>query len=502
MIGTGDQTHGRSLARDARFDDRFIVGAAATGIYCLPSCEAETPPSSKVIFRGTEEEAKRAGFRPCLVCRPDLFYRDTARDADRYEALVKRAAREIESVLDVTQLAALAGVDGRRLDEIFRRHGHSTPAEFLRAARIERASRLLADTRDDLQEIGFAAGFESTPSFYREFKDRMGLSPSSYRNLAASDLFVLQLPRSYIASAALDHATRDPFGTAERVHRERRRILKAIADEDGAFTVDVTLDEGSAACVIHHDRPISLAARLKAHAVVLRMLGVSSRAAEDFESRAAGEVHVAALLGSRHGLRLPQTASVFEALVWAILGQQVTISFAAELRDVLILAADRRAPFGLHAHPTAEDVAKLEPSDLARRRFSRAKAEYIVGAARAIATGELALEDLRRRSAETAQHEMQKQRGIGIWTARYTLLRGAGFGDFAPIGDSGLAAGLQALHGLADRPSPKAAEELMQPFSPHRSIATAHIWAMAVEIKNARREAASAKGLLLEERLA
>jgi AraC family transcriptional regulator of adaptative response / DNA-3-methyladenine glycosylase II len=336
-------------------------------------------------------------------------------------------------------------------------------------------------------DIGVAVGFESAATYNLQFTERVGLAPGAYRDLAASDHFVLSLPDPYVVAAALDHAMKDPFGVAERVHREQGRVLKAIADEGDAFTLDVTLQEGRAVCLIHHDRPISAAARLKAHAVVLRMLGLTSRATEDFESRAGTEPHVEALVSARSGLRLPQTASAFEALVWAIVGQQITIRFAAELRKVLVLAAHRRAPLGLFAHPTAGDVARLEPADLGRHRFSRAKAEYMIGAARAIVTGDLVLEGLAERSAEAAQKELQKLRGIGIWTARYTLLRGTGFADFAPIGDSGLAAGLQALHGLPKRPSAKEAENLMLPFSPHRSIATAHIWAKALETKNGRR---------------
>jgi 3-methyladenine DNA glycosylase/8-oxoguanine DNA glycosylase len=68
-------------------------------------------------------------------------------------------------------------------------------------------------------------------------------------------------------------------------------------------------------------------------------------------------------------------------------------------------------------------------------------------------------------------------RGVGTWTARYTLLRGAGFADCAPVGDVALAAALQKLHAAERRPAPQEVEQLMRPFAPYRSIATFHLWA-------------------------
>jgi 3-methyladenine DNA glycosylase/8-oxoguanine DNA glycosylase len=68
---------------------------------------------------------------------------------------------------------------------------------------------------------------------------------------------------------------------------------------------------------------------------------------------------------------------------------------------------------------------------------------------------------------------------VGKWTARYTLMRGAGFADCAPVGDVALAAALQRMTAAAERPSPQQVEMLMLPFAPYRSIATFHLWTSA-----------------------
>ena len=59
-------------AKDARFDGRFFVGISTTGIYCRPVCRAKLPKPEHCSFYTTAAAAEQAGFRPCLLCRPEL----------------------------------------------------------------------------------------------------------------------------------------------------------------------------------------------------------------------------------------------------------------------------------------------------------------------------------------------------------------------------------------------------------------------------------------------
>ena len=59
-------------AKDARFDGRFFVGISSTGIYCRPICKARQPKQENCTFFKTAAEAEQAGYRPCLLCRPEL----------------------------------------------------------------------------------------------------------------------------------------------------------------------------------------------------------------------------------------------------------------------------------------------------------------------------------------------------------------------------------------------------------------------------------------------
>ena len=59
-------------ARDARFDGAFFVAVSSTGIYCRPVCTARLPRRDRCSFYSNAASAERAGYRPCLRCRPEL----------------------------------------------------------------------------------------------------------------------------------------------------------------------------------------------------------------------------------------------------------------------------------------------------------------------------------------------------------------------------------------------------------------------------------------------
>src|SRR5690348_9113174 len=117
-------------ARDARFDGFFFTGVTSTGIYCRPVCRVRTPRRENCRFFPSAAQAERAGFRPCLRCRPELAphaLRWSIQDAS--DMLAQQAARlldEPEAWPDTTpsveQLAGRLGVSDRHLRRLFETH--------------------------------------------------------------------------------------------------------------------------------------------------------------------------------------------------------------------------------------------------------------------------------------------------------------------------------------------------------------------------------------------
>jgi AraC family transcriptional regulator of adaptative response / DNA-3-methyladenine glycosylase II len=455
----------REEARSAKFDGKFIIGVRTTGIYCLPSCPTHPPKPENVTLVRTEAEAQALGLRACKRCRPDLYYRGRDEGTDLFEGLAARVGADTAQFADAAALSRGAGVSATKLAELFRAHAHLAPAQWLRRMRVAQAARELLSATDKVAEIGFGAGFESESVFHRQFLAHTRMTPGAYRALDGAEVFLLQLPGGYRATEILAYHARDPEGLTER--SEGNRIWKALHTEDGPAVLEITLAKEGAWVRVHAERRLGRAAMVFLHEAALRMLGLTNDVSQ-FESRHAGFV------ARRRGLRLPGLPTGFDALAWGIIGQQINVKFAGSLRRDLILLAGEKIG-AMRTHPTPAAVAALSVAQLHKRRYSRSKAQYLIDAAAAIARGELDIEKLHRGSALVAEKKLTAQRGIGLWTARYILMR-AGFADAAPIGDSALAAGLQKLHKLPERPDAEAATKLMQAFAPHRSLATMHLW--------------------------
>ena len=463
MRWSDEHLYERILAKDASFDGRVLTGVLTTGIYCLPSCPARKPLARNVRFFEDEITARAAGLRPCKRCRPDAYYRGEDADLVRLEEAMTRALADPAAFPEAGALAEAAGVGLTKLKALFRDHAHTQPAAFLQRARIQAACARLAGSTAPLLDLGAVVGFESPSGFHEAFRRQTGLAPGAYRDMLGSDRFTLPLPEHTRTGDLLRYHGRDPESVSERVEGTTLRKAAHIAGRPAilslafdAGTVTVTL-EGTGG-------PRAMG---EAHRAALRLLAWHG-------DPAPFEAAQPRLARGREGLRVLLTLDPFEALVWAILGQQVNLAFAYALRRDLIRLAG--TPVGdLVAHPEAPQIAALDPAELTVRRFSRRKAEYVLNAATQVAQGRLALEGLL--TATAAEKALLALRGCGPWTAQYVLMRGLGFRDCVPVGDVALTLALQRWFKLDERPDAPGTLRLMAPFAPHRSLATFHLWA-------------------------
>ncbi|MEX2611572.1 MAG: Ada metal-binding domain-containing protein [Gemmatimonadota bacterium] len=460
-------------ARDAAYDGRFLTGVVTTGIYCIASCAARKPNEENVRFFATEAEARAAGLRACRRCRPDRFLKGVDPELDALERLVREVRTDPGRFADARALANRLGVGATKLNDLLRHHYHTTPAALLTAARVETARRTLASGSGRPLDAAFAAGFESASAFHEQFRRHQHMTPAAYAALTEARAFTLTLPKRYDPVYALRVMARDPERQAEG--HDGRHAFKALHLAHGPAVLHFEFTAAAVHVRIEAPRPLGPEDVRDAHRVSLRVLGLAHDPAA-FERRGRTVPEIARLTAAHRGLRQPRTARVFEALVWSIVGQQVNLTFAAALRSTLIRLSGDDAGAGLRAHPTPAAVAALDYADLTAHRFSRRKAEYLIDAARAVLSGALPLEAMPEGPASTAERTLLDVRGIGPWSAHYVMMRGCGFPDCVPVGDTGLTEALRLFHGMEARPNAQQTIELMAPFRPWRSLATAHLW--------------------------
>src|SRR5450631_3819346 len=141
-------------ARNPAYDGLFFIGVRTTRIYCRPICPARPANPENVTFYPTAAAAERAGFRPCLRCRPE-----TAPGSPAWAGTASTVARGMRLIeagfLDeasVDQLAAKLGIGPRHLLRLFLRHAGATPSEVAATRRVQVAKRLLAQSAMPLSE--------------------------------------------------------------------------------------------------------------------------------------------------------------------------------------------------------------------------------------------------------------------------------------------------------------------------------------------------------------
>lgn len=286
--------------------------------------------------------------------------------------------------------------------------------------------------------------------------------------------YTLPLPDDYRVDDVLAFHRRDTESVAEEVSAERFR--KGVLLDDVPVVLDIALSPSAAHVTVHADAELTAAAQQQARDAVLNILGLRIDPAP-FYAFVKKDKLFAALARKQPGLRIVQSATVFEALTWAIIGQQINLSFAIALRRTFILLAGRQHSSGLWCYPDARRAAALTIEDLTSRKFSRAKAETILRLAALITNGELQLAPADDNSIDQISAALLAVKGIGPWTVNYGLLRGYGHADCSLHGDVAVRAALQTLLGEDVKPDIKRTEEILARYSPHRTMAAAHLWA-------------------------
>jgi AraC family transcriptional regulator of adaptative response / DNA-3-methyladenine glycosylase II len=462
-------------SRDRRFDGVFYIAVRTTGIYCRPSCPAQTPQLRNVTFYRTAAAAQGSGYRACKRCLPDATPGSPEWDVNADVA--GRAMRLIADGLvereGVDGLARRVGYSSRHLTRLLTAEVGAGPLALARARRAQTARTLIETSTMSFADVAFASGFASVRQFNDTVREVYAASPTELRGRS-------HLERTSPGRTDLRLAVRAPFNAPELVEFLRLRMVAGVevAGPDwyarslrlphghGVVRLDFGNLTGRGGTTEFVGCSLQLGDVRDLPSAVERCRRLIDADCDPVavDDELGGDRVLAPMVRRRPGLRVPGHVDGDEVAVRAVLGQQVAVRAAATTAARLTREYGEPVETGIdgitHLFPTAAALAQADPATL---RMPRSRGNALTGLCRALADGRVALD----RSADRAdvRAALLALPGVGPWTADYIALRALGDPDVFLPADVGVKHALAAL-GPAD---PEA-------WRPWRSYALMHLW--------------------------
>lgn len=285
---------------------------------------------------------------------------------------------------------------------------------------------------------------------------------------------ILPLPADFDRETFLDFHRRDTQSVAEKIDAACLQKAFIWQHQPALLSVDFAR-AGRVQLVLRLDGSASPASK-SLEFLGRHLLGLDQPTRE-FEEQVGSHPLVGAMVRRQAGLRVPQSASPFEALSWAIIGQQISVAAAVSIRRRFIQTFGRRHSGGLYCYPNATDVLQKDAQALTACGFSRSKADCLLTVAQACVNDSLLPEfSTPPPRLETLQKALLEIRGLGPWSVHYALLRGYAWMDGSLHGDVAVRRAIQQLQGQSSPPTAREAEDWLAEFHPWRSLLAAHLW--------------------------
>jgi AraC family transcriptional regulator of adaptative response / DNA-3-methyladenine glycosylase II len=482
---------------DARFDGVFFVGITTTTIYCRPICPARRTLRKNRRYFSSAAAAERAGFRPCLRCRPELAPGRARVDAvpRLAEAAAQRIAAGALNASGLDRLAQDLGVSSRQLRRAMQAELGVSPIELAQTHRLLLAKQLLTETGLPMSRVADASGFQSVRRFNSLFRERYRLNPEALRRRIRSE--GARPPNVAKRVSAREGEPREPnlrLTLAYRPPLAWRPLLAFLSGRatpgvervsSGTWARTVRIDGRTGVIRVREPDKGSVAAGhdavlLEADASLApALMPLCAKVKHLFDLVAepnAIEAHLARagfgpIAKANRGLRVPGAWDGFELAVRAILGQQVSVAGATTLMGRLTETLGDRLAGGdegfTHLTPTAEQLANAGTDAIRRIGVPAARAETIHELSILVADGALSFEPDADVSA--FMRRLMGIRGIGPWTTEYIAMRALHWPDAFPASDLGLR---KATGGLSAARLTRLAES----WRPWRSYAAMHLW--------------------------
>ena len=158
----------------------------------------------------------------------------------------------------------------------------------------------------------------------------------------------------------------------------------------------------------------------------------------------------------------------FEGLARIIVAQQLSTASAAAIWSRV---ATTVRPL------TAKRLLAADEPALRAAGLSRPKIRTLIALSRAVADGDLAIDQLDTATDEAVHEALTAVSGIGPWTADIYIMFCLGRADAFAVGDLALQIAAQHAAGLGERPKPAELAELAERWRPWRGVAARLLWA-------------------------
>jgi DNA-3-methyladenine glycosylase II len=300
----------------------------------------------------------------------------------------------------------------------------------------------------------------------------------------------ISLPKRFSVDWMLNHIRTSSYGVPYRFVTQRvlRRPLRlgdtpivAEFDLSQAGTMGLRLVPLCGRAARPRKKKIALFGELKKQALFLWGLDDD---AESLDASMASDPDVAPLVERFGLLRIVRAPDLYEALLVAVIGQQVSVRAAQSIRRRVMQSLGTRVTVSndsgqedqYYFYPTPKQMIKAGELGLREQGLSRQKSKYLLGIAHRAAAGGLDREAFAILSDEEAIRRLCEIKGVGRWTAEIVLMRGLGRNDVFAAGDLGLQVALQELRGMRKRPSEKALRKIAERWKGWRSYAAFYLW--------------------------
>lgn len=276
----------------------------------------------------------------------------------------------------------------------------------------------------------------------------------------------------------LSYLARNQKEVLHRVDKENKSVIKAIRIQQEVVLIKLSIrDQELVLSFPQLIRPTIYVSKV-ATDFVDEWFDLS-RDLQPFYDLAHGDEILKEVVLAYKGLRIVGVEELFEALSWSIMGQQISLHVAYALKQKLVTTYGESIVHDNEEYwifPTAQKLASLEVEELRKLSFTQRKAEYIIGVAELIATGQIDKEQLQMMSLGEMETRLTAIRGIGKWSANYVIMRCLRHPDAFPLADVGLHNALKKVLNRSEKPSLDEIEQWAESWSGWRAYATFYLW--------------------------